>query len=94
VTTTTHGPFASFQQLIADAKKRAPYVEAAFHVCLEEQIFEHIDGTKPVHHAEEIIDRLAKQCGLVIDAKYFHGRTRFTYQLTEAEVFGEQFETA
>jgi hypothetical protein len=89
--TTTHGPFATFEQMMDDAKDRAPYVEAAFHAALEEQIFHHMDYHGS-HHPEEIIDRLAKQCGLVIDTKYFHGRPRYTYQLVEAEVFGEQFE--
>lgn len=90
--TTTHGPFASFEQMMNDAKERAPYVEAAFHAALEEQIYAQMDSLKPTHHPEEIIDRLAKQCGLVIAVQYFHGNRRYTYKLTESEVFGEQFE--
>lgn len=83
--TTTHGPFAEFKQLMDDAKKRAPYVATAFQVCLEEQIFEHVDN-HGTHHPEEIFDRLAKQCGLVIEYTFFHGRPRYTYQLVEEEV--------
>jgi hypothetical protein len=79
---TTHGPFTDFKQLIADATKRAPYVKPAFIACLEEQIFEHVDNHGS-HHAEEIFDRLAKQCGLVIEYTFYHGRPLYTYQLVE-----------
>lgn len=93
MTTTTYGPFATFQSAMIDAIQRAPYVEAAFHAALEEQIYLHMDYHGR-HDAEEIIDRLAKQCGLVIATQYYHGRPQYTYKLTEAELFGEPFEQA
>jgi hypothetical protein len=81
-----HGPFFKFEDAMTDAVKRAPFVEQAFIICLKEQIFAQMDGNTTSHHAEEIIDRLASQCGLVIDVRYFDDATIYSYELVDLAV--------
>jgi hypothetical protein len=94
VSTTTHqvGYFHFFGDLVADLKKNVPYFATAMHVVLEEMFIENVDE-RLFHGFEDFINRLAKQCGIVIEMDGKLGHARYTYRMADAViVHGEQFE--
>lgn len=84
-TTTTYGPFHSFDDMIADATERASYVQAAlaivFTATAAEQLNEGRDSTlMPV---ETFIDRMATQCGMVISVEQQESGRIWNYTLED-----------
>jgi hypothetical protein len=81
--TVIHGPFNKFEAMIADAIKRAPYVEAAFAAVTAELVYKLVDDDEDIADWS-VINGLAKQCGMVISVHPddFDGHA-WTYELTE-----------
>lgn len=91
-TQRTIGYFHFFGDLVADAKKRVPFFANAMHVVLEEMFIENCDE-RLFHGFEDFVNRLAKQCGIVIVIDGKLGHARYTYTVAEdVIVHGEQFE--
>lgn len=82
-TTNPIGYFHFFGDMLADMKKRVSYAGPAIHVVLEEMMVENVD-TRNFHSFEDFINRLSKQCGIVITMDGKLGSARYTYQVTEA----------
>lgn len=78
-----HGPFSKFEAMIADAIKRAPYVEKAFQAVTAELIYRLIDEDEDIVDWG-VINGLAKECGMVISVHpdEFDDHA-WTYELTE-----------
>lgn len=78
-----HGPFTKFEAMIADASKRATYVEDAFKAVVLKLAFDFMDDETPIT-AWSVVDGIAVQCGMVISlCPDEFGDRRWAYELTE-----------